>query len=86
MGMFSTWHLLVIGLVALLLFGNRLPEVMRSIGRSINEFKRGLKEVDDGVHVDDRPAPRERLSPPDNSTSATPRQETRQREPHEVEH
>ncbi|MHC4788222.1 MAG: Sec-independent protein translocase subunit TatA/TatB [Planctomycetota bacterium] len=40
---------LIILLVALLLFGSRLPSVMRSIGRSVNEFKRGLREVEDEV-------------------------------------
>ena len=39
--------LLVILLVVLLLFGNRLPMLMRSLGRSVNEFKRGIGETDD---------------------------------------
>ncbi|TBR23999.1 twin-arginine translocase TatA/TatE family subunit [bacterium] len=38
-------ELLIILVVALLLFGaNRIPEVARSLGRSINAFKSGLKE------------------------------------------
>ncbi len=41
----GTTELIVVGLVALLLFGNRLPSVMRSLGTGINEFKRGLNEV-----------------------------------------
>lgn len=45
----SPMHLLVIMVVLLLLFGSRLPEVARSIGRSVNEFKRGLKDVNDDV-------------------------------------
>lgn len=32
----------VIGLVALLLFGKRLPGVARSLGQTLNEFKAGL--------------------------------------------
>lgn len=35
---------LVVALVALLLFGNRLPSVMRSLGQGMNEFKKGLEE------------------------------------------
>lgn len=41
----GTWELLVILIVALLVFGKRLPEVMRGLGRSVNEFKRGMQEV-----------------------------------------
>lgn len=40
---------LVIIAVGLLLFGNKLPEVGRSLGRSIVEFKKGLKGVEDEV-------------------------------------
>ena len=39
------WLAIVFLIVAVLLFGNRLPEIARSLGRSVNEFKRGLKEV-----------------------------------------
>ena len=46
-GGFSPLHWLVVGVVALLLFGNRLPEVARSLGRSFKEFKRGLNDVTD---------------------------------------
>ncbi len=35
-------ELLIIALIILLLFGNRLPSVMRNLGRGIVEFKRGL--------------------------------------------
>jgi sec-independent protein translocase protein TatA len=40
---------LIILLIALLLFGSRLPSVMRSLGQSVNQFKKGLKEVEDEV-------------------------------------
>ena len=39
-------ELLVIGGIALLLFGRRLPEVMRSMGKGVVEFKRGLKDIE----------------------------------------
>jgi sec-independent protein translocase protein TatA len=36
-------ELMIVGLVVLLLFGNRLPSVMRSLGIGITEFKKGIK-------------------------------------------
>ena len=43
------WEWLIILIVALLIFGKRLPEVMKSLGRGIVEFKKGVKGVDDEV-------------------------------------
>lgn len=40
---------IIILIVALLIFGKRLPEVMKSIGRGIVEFKKGVKGVEDEV-------------------------------------
>ena len=41
-------ELLVIGGVILLLFGHRLPSLMRSLGRGVTEFKSGLNAVTEG--------------------------------------
>lgn len=43
------WEIFAILLVALLLFGKRLPEVGRSVGRSIVEFKRGVKGIEEEI-------------------------------------
>ena len=43
-------ELVIIGLVGLLLFGRRLPEVGRNMGKFIIEFKRGLSDVKDEVN------------------------------------
>jgi len=43
------WEIIIIAVVALLLFGRRLPEVGRSLGRGIVEFKKGLREVENEV-------------------------------------
>ena len=43
-------ELIVIGIVALLVFGKRLPEVGRSAGRFIVEFKKGLRETTDEIN------------------------------------
>lgn len=40
-------EMLVVMLVAVLLFGKRLPEVGRSLGKGIVEFKKGLRGVED---------------------------------------
>ena len=37
-------QLLILGIVVLLLFGHRLPETMRNLGKGMTEFKRGMKE------------------------------------------
>jgi sec-independent protein translocase protein TatA len=38
-------ELLVVGVVAVLIFGRRLPEVGRALGQGLMEFKRSLKGV-----------------------------------------
>ena len=38
-------ELIVIGVVAVVLFGKRLPEVARSLGSSYKEFRQGLSEI-----------------------------------------
>ncbi|MDG2220877.1 MAG: twin-arginine translocase TatA/TatE family subunit [Rubripirellula sp.] len=44
-GMPGLPEMLVVGFVILLLFGgSKLPSLMRNLGRSTNEFKRGMSE------------------------------------------
>ena len=40
-------ELVIVAGVALLLFGKRLPGAMHSLGRSIVEFKKGIKGIDE---------------------------------------
>ncbi|MGQ9576499.1 MAG: Sec-independent protein translocase subunit TatA/TatB [Thermoguttaceae bacterium] len=45
----GTTELLIVCFIALLLFGGRLPSVMRSLGGSIREFKRGMEDVQSDI-------------------------------------
>ncbi len=42
-------EMIIIGMIALLLFGKRLPEVARSLGKGIVEFKKGVSGIEDEV-------------------------------------
>lgn len=42
------WEWILILAVVLVLFGNRIPGVARSLGSGINEFKAGLREGEAG--------------------------------------
>jgi sec-independent protein translocase protein TatA len=54
------WEIVIIALVILLLFGGakQLPELARSLGKAMREFKKSVKELETDVTSDDddRPA------------------------------
>ena len=75
-GQLGLTEILVIGAVGLLLFGSRLPQVGRSLGRSIVQFKKGLRDVEDEIEeaTDERKpissdVPPELPAPSDDKTS-----------------
>jgi sec-independent protein translocase protein TatA len=49
-GLLSPWHLLVLLLIAVLIWGKRLPDIARHLGKSMVEFKKGLKGLEDDIH------------------------------------
>jgi len=43
----APWQVAIILIVVLLLFSKRIPELMRSLGASASEFKKGIKHGND---------------------------------------
>lgn len=74
-GMPGGFEMLIIGVIGLLIFGKRLPEVGRSLGKGIVEFKKGLKGVEDEIsqvdeHLPAAPVQRPAVNlPPQASTT-----------------
>ena len=60
----STGELVVLMLVAVLVFGGKLPEVARRIGRSITEFKRSMSEEVRRMDIEPEPEPPPEWEPP----------------------
>jgi sec-independent protein translocase protein TatA len=48
----GTTELLIVGFIVLILFGSRLPGVMRSLGQGVVEFKKGVQGIDDEKAAD----------------------------------
>lgn len=69
----SPMELMIIGVVAVLLFGSKLPSVARSLGKSMSEFKRGMRDLQDEFHqaADPNPAPVRRYHEIDDREEAT---------------
>ena len=42
-------EMIILAIVGLLLFGKRLPEVARNLGKGITEFKKGVRGIEDEV-------------------------------------
>ena len=59
----GTTELLIVAFVSLLVFGNRLPSVMRSLGKSVTEFKKGVSGIEDDI---DQPVTADKKTTPPN--------------------
>jgi len=43
------FEMLVIAAIAVMLFGKRLPEVGKNLGKSLTEFKKGVRDVETNI-------------------------------------
>jgi sec-independent protein translocase protein TatA len=70
-------EIMIIGAIAILLFGNKLPEVAKNIGKGFNEFKRGMHGIDDEINsatrTPSRPSSRPSRAIEDREESNTPK-------------
>jgi sec-independent protein translocase protein TatA len=73
MGMLKPWHIIVLVVVILLLFGaRRLPDLARSVGQSLKIFKSEVKDLtDDGKLNDSNVPPAGTTTSAPTSTSTT---------------
>lgn len=66
---FQTWHIVVLLIVILLVFGsNRLPDMAKSVGQSMKVFK---KEIKDLREEDDDTQPKAQIQQPQEGTYYT---------------
>jgi sec-independent protein translocase protein TatA len=58
-------ELFILFLIVLLVFGaKRIPEIGRSIGRGIQEFKKGMRDVESELTVSDKPEEKKSIEEP----------------------
>lgn len=75
--------MIILGIVAVLIFGRRLPEIARALGKSITEFKKGAHGLETGfddianptapVNAPPTSAPAEAIRPPQRVAPAAPK-------------
>lgn len=82
----SPQELIVVGLIAVLLFGNKLPSVMRSLGKGMSEFQKGLKDVKEEFDsaMRETPSPRVTHTPHEVDEPTAPKFEPPKQEPQTV--
>lgn len=74
-------EMIVLGIIAVVLFGRKLPEVAKSLGKSVVSFKQGMRGLEEGIDdVGSSPsaartesAPAEAIRPPQKVTATAPK-------------
>jgi sec-independent protein translocase protein TatA len=77
-------EMVVLAVIGVILFGKRLPDVGRSLGKTITEFKKGMKGLEDGmddmahnsaptVQPHHTPGPSEAIRPPQRVAATAPK-------------
>jgi sec-independent protein translocase protein TatA len=69
----GTQEMVIFLIIAVILFGNRLPSVARSMGKSIVEFKKGMSDLEKEVKTSVYSEPTARVGYSDHSEPAGPR-------------
>ena len=74
----SPWSLLIIGIIAVLLFGERLPEIARSVGKWFMEFKKEVRGFETDIRsaidaADSPPSAAEYEVPEDRDEATAPK-------------
>jgi len=69
----GTTEMIVFGIIAVILFGGRLPSVARSLGKSIVEFKKGMADLETEMKTSVHSEPQARVGYSDQSEPAGPR-------------
>jgi sec-independent protein translocase protein TatA len=75
----TPWEILIILVIGVLLFGRRLPEVGRYLGKGITEFKKGVKGLEDEmdlnspVHRPEHHTAIEQIKPPQKVSTTAPK-------------
>lgn len=73
----GTQEILLLLVVGVLLFGRNLPAIGRSLGKTVTEFKRGVKGMEDDLEPtnpnNNRTVEPEPVRPPQRVTSTAPK-------------
>jgi sec-independent protein translocase protein TatA len=76
-GNLNPMEMMVVFGIAVLLFGKRLPEVGRTLGKGIVEFKKGIRGLEEEFRFEEKPAhsyrPEPTYTPSDLAESSVPK-------------